>query len=89
MLSFNYFHLDLAISAPYADGGVVYVYFGMKARSLSKFVVVKPSSFQSHIPTVQIQGFGATIFGNVDLDGNGTPGIMKSDTITIKFLVSL
>ena len=64
----------MAIGAPYggADGnGVVYIYnggqSGLNSHSPQKILA-------SNMPTLG-QGFGISIAGGVDVDGNGYPGI--------------
>jgi len=76
---------DVVIGAPLTDGGrgAVYVYHGGSPMS-DKF---KQKILASDITNAQLEYFGQSLQGNVDLDGNEYPdvavGAPKSDSIAI------
>lgn len=63
--------LDFAVGAPYDDNGAgaVYIYFGQEDWK-TDFKFIKLTGKSNDI------GFGHSITGNVDADGNDTPGIL-------------
>ena len=58
------------MGAPYEDSkGAVYVFFGRPDNVPLERLKLSAESYGFHTP-----GFGHSIAGGVDIDGNGTPG---------------
>jgi len=72
------FWSDFGVGAPDEGGeGAVYIYHG-KASFGKRQPLGQPAFAQKIRPSrdagLSLRGFGASISGGVDLDGNGTPG---------------
>ena len=64
---------DFAVGAPYEGNfGAVYVYFGQRDNKALESMKI-PVNFRNDSQKI-LQGFGQSVVGEVDLDGNGTPG---------------
>ena len=64
---------DFAVGAPYEGNfGAVYVYFGRRDNQALEFLKV-PGNFRNDSQKL-MQGFGQSVVGEVDLDGNTSPG---------------
>ena len=85
------------VGAPYEDNSdAVYLYFGRRGNEELEFVRISGAP-QSRFPSAVSRrraGFGHSVIGDVDLDGNGTPGRPKQllqqslSLCTLKFATS-
>ncbi|XP_067003096.1 integrin alpha-PS1 isoform X2 [Anabrus simplex] len=66
---------DIAVGAPYEDGGAVYIYLGSK-----KGLIVEPSQVlhSEDLPASSggVRTFGYSLSGGLDLDRNGYPDLL-------------
>ena len=79
---------DLAIGAPYEDGGAVYVYLGSKEGLKSEpSQIIRASDLP--VEARLFRTFGYSLSGGLDLDQNGYPdllvGAYESDTVSLIF----
>jgi len=72
----------VAVSAPFGGTGRVFVYFGEKGKVQLRtllYIIIEASPMGD-----VINGFGTTLLGKVDLDGNGTPGVACRNKLNSK-----
>ncbi|KAG8184072.1 hypothetical protein JTE90_013706 [Oedothorax gibbosus] len=80
---------DLAIGAPYEDKGAVYIYLGSETGLIAEpSQVIKVENLAKEVRTRRdLNTFGYSLSGGVDLDNNGYPdllvGAYESDSVVL------
>ena len=79
---------DFAVGAPFEGNfGAVYIYFGQRQNENLHFVRI-PGESPAHLKSgVALDSFGQAINGDVDLDGNGTPGELRKQFQNTAFVI--
>ncbi|XP_067649409.1 integrin alpha-PS1-like isoform X1 [Haliotis asinina] len=64
---------DFAVGAPYEGNGTVYIFHGSKKGVVEKYAQRIPAE---DVPSPNLESFGHSLSGGMDLDGNGYPDLL-------------